>query len=247
VGGEPEPEESSPDEADDDDAGEAAPEPEAGAEAPEAPTPVEAADDEEARQWLARHAPKLTRAQAKALNVYAGTDSYEINSALRTGEALDAELAAVVRALDSAMSPLPEPVVLFRGLRSGKSTFPDGIPEAGQVITDAGYGSTSAAPAYRDNWPGKVVMEIVAPEGTPALLAGGSGAVLNPAEREVILARGTQMRVVSRAQVDGQWRLKLEVVQQVAKAALVMRPSPGGKGDTLADRMSDAVYTVVGG
>jgi len=232
-----------------------APEPEAPAEpeaAPEGPpavaeTPVAQEFTEyEAQQWIRANTPKLTRQQGRAVRNYTEY-SFGVNGALRAGAEPSPASAKMMQGLDSAMEPLPSSVVLRRIV--GENAFPGGIPSAGEVIADEGYSSTSLGP---DIGGGDVRMEIVTPAGTPALVTGRYSVM--PDQREVILARGTRLRVVSaEQQAGGRWDLVLEVVQgaPVAKSA-APEPGPGlppgGDGEsTLADRMADAVYTVVSG
>jgi hypothetical protein len=248
--GEPEPEESSPDEAagddedgddedgDEDATGETAPEPEAPA--------AQEFSEYAAQQWIRANTPKLTRQQGRAVRSYTEY-SFGANGALRAGTEPSKASAKMMQGLDSAMQPLPDSVVLRRVV--GETAFPGGIPAVGDVIADEGYSSTSLGP---DIGGGDVRMEIVTPAGTPALVTGRYSVM--PDQREVILARGTRLRVVSAEQRGSWWNLKLEVVPgaPVAKAADASDadtadPEPDGSESTLAERMADAVYTVVSG
>ena len=203
--------------------------------------PLEFGSEYEAQQWIAANTPKLSRQQSKAVRDYTGY-SFGANGALRAGTELSPASKAMAQGLDSAMGPLPDSVVLGRVV--GENAFPGGIPAAGDVIADAAYSSTSLG---KDLGGAEVRMVITAPAGTPAIVTGRYSVM--PGQREVILARGTALRVdgVSRSG-NGPAVIRATVVpggrvpalKQLGKAA-------AQRQSTLADRMADAVYTVVGG
>lgn len=174
--------------------------------------PLEFGTNADAQAWLAAHTPDLPADQAAAVDWYTGPGAYEANAPLRSGEALPADVAAQVAALDSAMSGLPTDLVLTRGVwLDGFPGGEAGLPAlAGQVITDAAFMSTSLGSVAADVG-GDLVMHIAAPEGTMAVITG----TLSDAqgEREVVLARGTQLAVTEVVQdADGEWQMWLMAV-----------------------------------
>lgn len=210
--------------------------------------PPEFMDPAQARQFLIDNQPDLAEEQLQAVEWYSGGGYSAANAQLRDGEGLTEYVAEKVAALDSAMAPLPQDVLLARAVEM--DAFPDGLPAAGDVISDPAFQSTSAErPDWWAGWTGGVMMSITAPEGTPAVLIGELSA--NPGEREVLLARGTQLIVESVEQTpSGSWELSVKVVPQVAKAAAPGaaqdgQPEGAGGMSTLADRMADARYQVV--
>lgn len=211
-------------------------------------SPLEFATPVDASAWLKDNAPDLTAEQRETLQWFTGSGSGAVNWQLRDGRELPDVLAAKVAELDEMMAPLPADLVLDRVV--GASAFGGADLEglAGQVITDPAFQSTSLGGASLGRQ--GVIMRIAATEGTPAILGGPLTAV--PAEREVLLARGTQLAVQSvELMPDGQWEMLLTVVPAVAKAAAAgpsgSGPAPGeGDGAPLTDRQADARFTIVG-
>lgn len=219
------------------------PEPEAPGQRPPF-DPLEFATAADAQKWLADHTPDLDEAQREAVDWYTGPGAYEANAPLRRGEQLPADVAAQVRALDSAMGPLPADLVLSRMV--DVDAFP-GVSDltslAGSEISDQAFISTSLGPPTRDAGT-DVQLHIAAPKGTPAVITGKASRL--PKQREVILARGTRFAVTRAEQGDdGRWELWLTVVPQdtasVAKAQAAATGDGAGKS-----RWSDSLFTVTG-
>lgn len=205
----------------------------------------------------------LTPAEADSVSMYTVGQFDSINTGLRAGAKLDADLADHVKNIDSALeaSPLSAPTTLFRTANAGstaigKSGFPDRI-KVGQVITDKGYSSTSktlegAAGDIASASAGKsapVVLELSAPAGTKAIDVNSALAdVASPEEAEVLLGRGTKYKVLSeetknidrgaRGPVSVRY-IKAEIVPEAAKAAEATG-STFTKGETRgASRLTD--------
>ena len=151
-----------------------------------------------------------------ALRQYAGTpQAAAMNHSLRQGWPLSTRESEISAGLDAglAQSSLTDNATLFRGVS------PDfgarlGTMRPGDVLTDAGYVSTSRDPiwastsggimASRAGEPGFVsVMEIQARAGTPALEP-----THNAIEQEVIFGRGTRLRYLGKSQ--NRYRFDLE-------------------------------------
>lgn len=155
--------------------------------------PVRFANDTEATAYLRAHTPKLPAAQRGAVERYTGDGFLQMNQRLRAGDDADPEIGRI----DKAMSPLSEDLMLTRhvgpeafGLRPGDISAVERL--AGKKITDKAYSSTALGSAYGGGL-GGITMHIVAPKGTPAVLAAGLSS--NPHEREVLLDRGQTMAI----------------------------------------------------
>ena len=186
-----------------------------GTEKPPEFSPLEFPTTADADQWLKDNRQALTPEQYQAVEWYTGSGSDAVNLRFRQGasvadlpeDALGVNIRAEVAALDSAMSPLPADLVLDRVVGADAFGGEDELGGlAGKVITDQAYQSTSLGGPARSSG---VRMHIAAPAGTPAVVIGNKFVV---GEREVLLARGTQLAVSQAEEVDGQWHLYLTVV-----------------------------------
>ena len=120
-----------------------------------------------------------------------GMGVYEdVNSALRSGRSASSDESKVISGMLEAMSPLRNEERVFRGVQL------DWIPEAGELVEDAAFLSTTRSVdvahrfAQKGSFPEyKVVFDIKVPAGTPAI-------VTNADLLEVIFAPKTRLRVV---------------------------------------------------
>lgn len=152
-------------------------------------TPTKLSDAASTKTFFAAHKPKLSAAQRGVVDTYTGDGFFRMNKELRAGNDSD----PAIKRLDSAMQPLPEDLMLTRtvGLEAFGKVNPEDL--AGSLVNDAAYASTSAGPGAYGGGLSGVTMHIVAPKGTPAVLAATLSR--NPGEGEVILDRGTSMAV----------------------------------------------------
>lgn len=155
--------------------------------------PARFANDTEATRYLRAHTPKLPAAQRGAIQRYTGDSFLDTNKRLRAGDATDPEIGRI----DRAMTPLHEDLMLTRhvgpeafGLRNADIAAVQNL--AGKKITDKAYASTALGSAYGGGL-GGITMHIIAPKGTPAVLAAGLSH--NPHEREVLLSRNQPMAI----------------------------------------------------
>lgn len=155
--------------------------------------PRKFANDREALTYLEENKPRIPRAQIDAVNRYTGDMFFDLNQRLRGGDSSDPEVARI----DAAMRPLPDDLVLTRhvgpeafGLRPSEMSEVERL--AGHKITDEAYSSSAIGTPYGGGL-GGVTMHILAPKGTPSVIA--SPISNNPYEREVLLARGMQFAV----------------------------------------------------
>lgn len=148
-----------------------------------------------------------------AYEFYTGNGYKKINETLRehgdSPAALEsANIADDVRALDAAMneSTVDQDVLVFRGIKSGPTVFGDAFNSdiggnVGLEWRDDGYTSTTTEEVVGIRYAGQrvlstdqVFMRILLPKGTHATGAAGSSF---PTERELIVNRGTNYRVVN--------------------------------------------------
>lgn len=151
------------------------------------------ANDTEATAYLRAHTPKLPAAQRDAVERYSGDSFLQTNKHLRAGDDSDPEIARI----DKAMTPLHDDLMLTRhvgpealGLQPGNLGDVENL--VGKKITDKAYASTALGSPHGGGL-GGITMHIIAPKGTPAVLAAGLSH--NPHEREVLLGRGQRMAV----------------------------------------------------
>ena len=126
--------------------------------------------------------------------------SRNVNELLRTGATDDPTEAAQLRdALDGMLAarPLPAPIRVHRGMGNAGTVLGRDPLEPGTVLTDPGFLSTSTDPAAADRFTNfsdqAAIFDITVPAGTPALAVD----TRNSFESEVLLPRGTSLRVVS--------------------------------------------------
>lgn len=145
----------------------------------------------------------LAPRQQQALYDYQGGRYVAINSYARTGDLGEGSLLgskkeadAALRDLDRAITggSLPRDAVLYRGA----SGLRVGDLEVGSTFVENGYSSTSLSRAVGEQFAGDkrnpVLLEVVAPKGTPAAFVPGAGGL---DEAEVLLARKTKYEVLS--------------------------------------------------
>jgi ADP-ribosyltransferase exoenzyme len=140
---------------------------------------------------------KLTGDEKKAVEIYTGKDYTRINGGLRGNGALGKQDAQVAKDLDTAIrygSALSEETVLYRGITGGGGGLAG--MKVGDTLLDNAFLSTTLDLRTAEDFMGPkipseggYVMHITAPEGTRYLLG-------EPDELEVLLERGTALRVV---------------------------------------------------
>ena len=203
---------------------------------------------------------------------YAGSTYYEINNILRgtaklkTGDPsekfadavfseTDYELAVanidvIDRDFDDAPT-LPQTMILYRGLHSEYSDELMDSYEVGDLFTDNAYASTTTDRTVAKNWVDdgsgepRLVLEIVAPEGTQAINMNAylGGYSQHSYEDEVLLDRGTTFRVISKTtDPDGTTRvMRVAIVSQQRQPIKDIRepkqdaPPPMGDEDEFVD------------
>lgn len=165
----------------------------------------------------------LSRSQRTALKDYESSAFVGINGALRRGltDASQRTLATI-GAIDSAMTPATTPIEVWRGVQDAGRMF-GALLDADMTGTeweDLAYTSTTATAAIAQSFTsgsadgGRVLMRIVAPAGTPAVVISDEG-YLDQGQAEILLARGQRFRVVADLGVDdrGVRRLDVQVVR----------------------------------
>jgi len=125
-------------------------------------------------------------------------DSAETNKKLRAGQTDSPQ----VRAMDSAMRPLPEDLILSRVV--GPEAFglkPESLDRledyTGKLVSDRAYGSTNIGTPLQGSGGPRITMVIATPAGTSAVIPQ------NPGSREVVLDRDQPIRI-TKVQPDGQ-------------------------------------------
>jgi len=150
-------------------------------------------NDEDATDWLETNMNvSLTEDELRAKSDYSASGFWSINGYARGTEEihqLDLErVKKTTESLSSAIdkSSIPHDVVSYRGVRQSllDDLFGQKGPQAGDVLEDNGFASTSLMPMPR----GRSVFRLVLPRGTKALYG-------SKPEMELILARGSRFVV----------------------------------------------------
>jgi hypothetical protein len=174
-------------------------------------------------------AADLSAKEARALRAYQGTGYQDINAALRSGKRGNAEERAVIAGVDSTMqrSRLREPAEVHRGMVVQPGTPAARILDSlrpGATFRDSGYTSTTVDKSVADNFTrsgargaSQVAVKIRVPVGARAVYMNSvlpkQGMLDFTKEREMLLDRNTQFRVVSRRDGrNGKVEIELEVV-----------------------------------
>lgn len=141
-----------------------------------------------------------TPRQEDAVSRYTGGSYASMNDFLRNKTDFASPLTRqYIDDVQSAMVPLPRGVALVRG--AGWDQLPKGFRDeasapqlVGKTINDAGFLSTSLSGATSNFDRKPVQLQIEAPAGTPGIFVGELSRL--PHEAEVLLAAGTQMKVL---------------------------------------------------
>jgi len=153
--------------------------------------------------WADENLPvTVTGAQRSALDAYQGGEYKAVNAHLRKVQHFGAvpkasqelstgqTIGEVVKQIDEAMlkSKIPEDVLVYRGVQGN-------MPRLGEKIRDPAFQSTSLDPKIADGFAGGggYKLEIELPGGQHAVYVSG---VMGGAEAEILLPRGTTLRVV---------------------------------------------------
>lgn len=162
--------------------------------------------------WKPSDVPGLK--STKGAYHYSGNAYTEINAQLRkyksaTGGNNDAAIAQMDKEF-AAVPPLTAGIVTTRRM-SSNGPFPDFPPamEPGAVFKDHGYSSTSKDPGV---WSGKVVMQVRVPAGAKVLDLNHTTGSQHSGEKEILLNRGSQYRIVSDGMTAGERRIVVELV-----------------------------------
>lgn len=150
--------------------------------------------------------------EVSAAKYYTGPGYKPLNGHLRFGEEVSPAVLARMSHLDSAISKsvVEKDTTVYRGVQSG-SWLPRGLAP-GTEITDAGYVSTAIDP--EGQYGGDTKMIIRVPKGSRALDLPGNALSHHPNESELLLPRGTRLRVLSDVEpANGQRVITAEVVQ----------------------------------
>ncbi len=179
------------------------------------------AADKWAREDGAAWAKKLPRSQKLALSTYQGGEYRAINDGLRSDGKPPAKYNATVKAMDAAIDKhtLSEPVTVHRGMDFDRPGAREAIDkmEVGKTYSDKAYMSTTfdkeITHVFNDRETPGASMEIRVPKGNHA--AYMNAASDNPHvnhEKELLLPRNTQYRVVSKTPTDNGYHVVLEVL-----------------------------------
>lgn len=172
----------------------------------------------------------ISYSQFQAIEKYCGMKYTEVNRYLREGKLPSArsnldEVKGIIKQVDDAMelSEVSRELTVYRGIKDPVQTF--GVEDLsellGKRVTDRGYLSTTAdlnvASEFQDVH--GITMEIKLPKGQKAIMPEAfDGMDLGP-ESEVLLPRGTTLRITGmKKDAWGDVKLFAEVVQSTQKS-----------------------------
>ena len=161
---------------------------------------------------------KATPVERESLRDYAGEAYTDINDGLRGGpmKAMDPATRAKVKVLDGVIkkNQLPETAQVYRGLSAQLTKV-----KVGDTFTDKGFMSTSMDPAIASGFADGVVFRIKVPKGTNAALIGNKTPVAGGgagSEEEILLGRGTKIKVTGYKKVGSGYVVDAEVVPKAS-------------------------------
>ncbi|RPH36304.1 MAG: hypothetical protein EHM90_02310, partial [Chloroflexi bacterium] len=184
----------------------------------------------------------LSQTEFDALNSYAGGHYGYLNGKLRgsdtwQADALDmagwetpGEVDEWISAIDAAMArtPVPEPVVVWRGIDSAGLNGLTPEQAIGKTFNEKGYMSTSAGPMpdLDQTFSGvdyDMHLRLTVPDGTPAYYTRNISAF--PDENELLLGHGLDFKVTGATKVDDEWIIDATIVPK-APALRGISPEP---------------------
>ena len=169
-----------------------------------------------------RWATTVTTEEREAVSRYQGFSTLNIGLRQQTADAL---AHPDVKAIDAMINraALPYDSSVYRGVNNASNWLGGPIDESavGRVFTDAGYMSTSANQSITQAWVSYgvsdgVVMEIQLPAGYHAasMSALNPGLAMNTVQQELLLGRGTTLKVIG-YEVRGERAVPTLIVQPV--------------------------------
>lgn len=136
-------------------------------------------------------------------------DNTAINKALFKNRELSPDLKVIAKLLDAAFekASLPESMIVYRGM---KGHHWDSV-QAGQVISQPGYLSTSLDRSAAETFQEGALLKISVPKGAKAIymdnLNGSHGY-----EAELAVARGSKIKLISKQKVGNVWQIEAELI-----------------------------------
>jgi hypothetical protein len=178
-------------------------------------------------EFYAQH--PLDKVQAESVRSYT-TNSYQrINRYLRTGNPTKGgvpsdktvtQVQEAIRNIDSSMRPLPEDIILRRGVQLdcfGADETTDMTRLIGKTFEEKGYLSTTIKDV---GFKRRVQLEVLTPRGTPAVWVDPVSSYTSQglAENEMLLGRGLRYVVQSAEDLhpaesfDAKWKVVVKIV-----------------------------------
>lgn len=154
----------------------------------------------ELRSFQSPEFQRLNDLELLSIRWYTGDDYQTINSALRSGSALN--LAGYISVLDRALEKLPE----YRGYTTRGTNLPDTVGDTykiGNIVSDPAYFSTSILIQY----PGRYQLKILSKSGRLV-----DPISQNKGEGEVLFPRGTRFKVLKRENHQEHINIELEEI-----------------------------------
>ena len=151
-------------------------------------------------------AQHLSAAHKAAISLWTSPPGYKLINDYLRGKNQSAKAESAVTALDEAIaaSPLPQPVIAWRGVH-GPHAEQIGTLGRDDVFFARGYTALTLDPRRATHYGGKdaILLAIHLPKGQPALYTSHPG--INPGwttERELLLPRGLRLQAIRREKIE---------------------------------------------
>jgi hypothetical protein len=189
----------------------------------------------------------FTGADDQHVAYYTGSGNYQVNRSLREGATLTKTDLATTAKLDSliADSTLKGDLIVYRGIGDKTAELKDAPPP--EFYDDLGFSSTSMNPAVSHGFASSgetgslsktnTMLQIRLPKGHNAAFIGRNYSVQDAYsdEAEVLLARGTRLRVIKREQQQLTWEGGSKRTVNVVIAEPWTGPVPAGASQPIVE------------
>lgn len=170
----------------------------------------------EADEWgvrsFSKWAGSLSDEEEQAVSTYTSAMYGPINRGLRDGD-LDKEDAETVKRLDGILSrgKVPEDMIVFRGI-SDPEVLGDLKGWQGKIFEDRAYVSTTLAPEIAERFADAALFRIRVPKGAKAGYIGAVFEEEDGGEQELLLPRGTKIKINGYGEKEGRVVIEAEVI-----------------------------------
>lgn len=157
-------------------------------------------------------AETLSEEELDAIRDYSADSYYDLNAWLRAGkDPAGTVFEDLVDRLDHVVeSGVLRAQTVYRGIPANSNVIESYVRSVGVIVPDSGYMSTSCSNLDAELFTNEkgLILEIQVPDGAPGAAIGP----LSVGDTEILMPRGTNLRILSADLVEGLWHVKSEVV-----------------------------------